>query len=302
MGINIVNGSLVNANVRVKYSGASASITNATIAIDFDTPVYNEGFENISAGEFTIPVDGQYQIQLGLELTGSSNGTALVYVDGVEADVGGTNQNLARHRCSSVLNLTKGQTVSGRFPNTGTLTGSSNLNYLAITRIAQYSAGEPTGFGLATDKKYGLNKKIQIVRKSNNTTYNTPTTGVLAISNVPAGTYEITVGADYFRPLIDIQNASCYIYPHLNGSPIQREGVTGTDWIVGWARVANLPSGATNVDTGYFGYTSKLTMVFPLATNTFHLNLAHDNGTIISKPFYELKRLGDVDILTTEWD
>jgi len=153
---NFITDDLINANVRVKYSGASASITNATIAIDFDTPVYNEGFENISAGEFTIPVDGQYQIQLGLELTGSSNGTALVYVDGVEADVGGTNQNLARHRCSSVLNLTKGQTVSGRFPNTSSLTGSSNLNYLAITRIAQYSAGEPAGFALATATKAGL--------------------------------------------------------------------------------------------------------------------------------------------------
>ena len=120
---------------RVKYSGVNKSILNNTVPIDFDTPVFNVGFDTISGGEFTIPSDGQYLIQLAVELTGSSNGACAIFVDGSEVDVGGTSQNLARHRCTSILDLTAGQTVSGRFPNTVTTSSYSPLNYIAIIKL-----------------------------------------------------------------------------------------------------------------------------------------------------------------------
>jgi hypothetical protein len=301
-GVTIIQGAAVTAETTNPLQGAqsclitqdnSATVADVRFAIDVTDSWVEEGgiVPLVEALVKADAADADGDVTFGVY-----NETDADWLYGPVDITGGGELNIIRASAASAL--VDGKTYVGRILRTD----STDTREVLVDRLRLDPINGNAVIPEATADTIGLSKKIQIVRKSNNVTYSTAATGILAISNIPAGTYEITVGADCFRPLIDAENASCYLYPQLNGSPIQREGVTGSDWVVGWARVSGGPSGATIANTGIFGYTSKLTMVLPLATNTFSLNVAIDNATEVNKPFYELKRLGSVDLLTTEWD
>jgi hypothetical protein len=157
MGINLINDNLVAANARVKYSAINKSLTNSTVPIDYDTEVYNFGFVTDLSGNFTIPADGQYLIISSLDLTGSNTGLMRVYVNGVQKDAARTTSD-SLHRIQSVLDLVKDDVLSIRYDNSVTMNAVPETNYVSITRIAEFTAGQPAGFGLGSELLYGLNK------------------------------------------------------------------------------------------------------------------------------------------------
>jgi hypothetical protein len=164
MGINIINGSLVNANARLKFSATSKSIFNATVPIDYDTELYNTGFTTDGAGNFTALSAGEYLVVASLDLTTTSSGLMRVYVNGSQVDAAKTSTE-ALHRIQSLVQLLKDDVVSIRFDNSVTMNSVANTNYVSITRVADYTAGSPVGFGIATADTYGLVKATKYQRK-----------------------------------------------------------------------------------------------------------------------------------------
>lgn len=167
MAINLLTDDVTYANVRSKWALSSGNLSTDFNPLHFDIP--NSEFTTIGTwantdGNITIPADGTYHISCAIE--GSANfpgtGTLVVQVGGVlkaQLFKVSTNEFYAGGDC--YLDLSAGDVLNIRFATTGssTLDTGETQSFLSITRVADYSAGQPVGFGLATDTQYGLVKK-----------------------------------------------------------------------------------------------------------------------------------------------
>jgi hypothetical protein len=155
---------LVQANARSKWRVSSTYAYLDSANIDFDT--VGTGFTNIGdwvndgSGQITVPVDGVYDIIGSVEtstgfwtadraLTVHVNGSLVAYLgrgNGVDRSIKGT----------ALLKLTKGDLLTFRINDSQSIIAAESQTYLSISRVADYTAGQPAGFGLSTDSLPGL--------------------------------------------------------------------------------------------------------------------------------------------------
>jgi hypothetical protein len=167
MGINLINDNLVQANARSKWRVSSTYAYSSGANIDFDT-VWT-GFTNIGdwvndgSGQITVPVDGVYDLICSVETsTGfwTADRALTVSVNGsIEAYLGSGNGVARSMKGTALLQLTKGDLLTFKINDNQSIEAAENQTYLSISRVADFTAGQPAGFGVATPDVYGLMKK-----------------------------------------------------------------------------------------------------------------------------------------------
>ena len=124
---------------------------------------------------------------------------------------------------------------------------------------------------------------------------NTNTT-FLHLNNVPSGTYDVMIGAQYFLQYAD---TNCVFIPYLNGVAMKTPGSTSATIYLGF-RNTSLTSG----DTQYFlGFQTTHRIDFPLEVNTFHIASQMTGSSYANLPRLVLKKINKpVTTITTEWN
>jgi hypothetical protein len=161
MGINIINGSLVNANARCQVrTNISTAIVNGAL-FQWNDIVYNEGF-TVSAGQITVLAKGNYRIHVRLIFDNNSslntrqllriNNGAVVYTCPLYS--GGEDGRFPHY--SFDLDLEAGDIIDLQQDGGSSPAINTTSTWITVTRSADYTAGGPTGFGLADEDKAGL--------------------------------------------------------------------------------------------------------------------------------------------------
>jgi len=279
--VNLISDSLVNANARFSteaFTGTTTVInTTQTTITTWNTPSLLTGgmTYDASTGEVTVPSDGQYQV---IFTTGFSGYTPTVYsnariinyiaVDGT--DIKQKQASASSRDCSNdiaaILTLVKGNKVKVNvYQDTGgtrTLVNSAAGSFFSVTRLSDYTAGEPVGFGLATAENAGLVKrnKWQMKTLTATTTSDATANTALTFNNLIVGnTYRITcavltngVGAGYGQ--VEMKQGSVIVaiatsYPDTGNN---NHSASGTAIFV-CTNTTLSAAFSKSVVTGYFG-------------------------------------------------
>ena len=158
---NFITDDLINANVRSKWKLASNFSAPGDIPFTtVDTTLNQIGDWSTSGDAIVIPADGDYQINCQCEATSDWPKNSIL---GVKVNGGGIVNLMTkapdtgiRVEGSTTLSLLAGDAITIETNGTATIDSNSATTFLIVTRIAQYSAGEPAGFALATATKAGL--------------------------------------------------------------------------------------------------------------------------------------------------
>jgi hypothetical protein len=161
---NFITDDLINANARCIFTLNTTSPVGSGGTFDFTSEVSQSGGFTAASGDIFVPADGTYHIswRIGgisdVPATGqtyaSKNNTGIA-ISARSSSGGSDGRSLDG---SGYLELAKGDAVrikmaDATFP--GQNSGASN-SFFSITRVSDYSAGEPAGFGLATETQAGL--------------------------------------------------------------------------------------------------------------------------------------------------
>lgn len=162
---NFITDDLINANARCIFTLNTTAPVGSGGTFDFTSEVFQSGGFTSSSGDIFVPSDGMYYVSW--RVSGISN----VGVNGqTNASINNTGTAIAGRSSSGgsdgrsldgkgYVTLVKGDAVRIKmvdvtFPSQNS--GASE-SYFSIVRVADYSAGEPAGFGLATETQAGLN-------------------------------------------------------------------------------------------------------------------------------------------------
>jgi hypothetical protein len=168
---NFITDDLINANVRSKWSTSASAAGTSFTPIDFDSVhpgmAAIGNWTNDGAGTITMPAKGSFRFTVGILATTSIAGNIVIYVYKNGSAVGSvgrgdsTGTNNQRLSGSLTVDCEKGDTVYITHNDAGGFSLDNNTveTFLEIVRVADYSAGEPAGFGLATETQAGLVKK-----------------------------------------------------------------------------------------------------------------------------------------------
>lgn len=165
MGINLINDNLVAANARFRSVFAPGNYGDA-VPIDFaSTITFNEGSGFVPQGSGTqvkVLFDGYIRINITVQYTGSPNPLGTLYVTkGGPSIVDSSLVQYSNNRfvIDDIIQVSKNDVLDIRF-NGGPidLLGSGGRDKVVLTRVPDYSAGQPAGFGLASATNYGLVK------------------------------------------------------------------------------------------------------------------------------------------------
>jgi hypothetical protein len=173
MGINIVNGSLVTANARARfYANTTQPVAGHTV-VDFAADDYNdgEGFTRINGNSWTVNFTGKVRVSSQVYNSGTTTPAAArlnVRVNGTEQSTGTGGWSQNGISMSQTINVTAGDTLDMYLlSNAGqTIQSGIDATFVTFDRLADYTAGEPTGFGVATETNYGLVKAPSVVTGS----------------------------------------------------------------------------------------------------------------------------------------
>jgi hypothetical protein len=295
---NFITDDLINANIKSEWYLGTGSVGPSTNGGVCDFSVLQSGsvgdWTN-SNGSITIQHTGWYRIIFSLGSSGTtfSNMTVVIRLNGVNVRdpfVEAASSNTYQADGTAEIYITEGQVL--------TITASNDYNVFAdyrsvmtISRVAQYSAGEPAGFGLGTPTRVGLVKAGQILQKGDNTNYTTNTNDILDTPNIPAGKYYVTVGYNATRQANDNH---VDLWLQLNGSDINSP------------RNMNLGLGNPGGVTDHSGNVSGMSKsIFLDQSSTFRLAFRLNLGgsSTCDGIYMIVQRLDDnIDVITTEWD
>lgn len=162
MSLNIINDNLVTANSRARFYNTSPATADGNSRILFDTTDFNVG------GGFTLDTvnreivcnfNGYVKVNADLATTAGSLTTCRISLNnGVEYAIGVANAIGNRSASSAMIPVQNGDRISVKDGNGATYGGASWDMNLDIYRLADYSAGQPAGFALASASDYGLVK------------------------------------------------------------------------------------------------------------------------------------------------
>lgn len=166
---NFITDDLIYANSIARYYiTGTPGYAGGGNPVPFNQLDYNTGggFELTSTdGEFECKFTGKVRVDCQLVFTadvGAGN-VALIFKNGSLVSQGpenssGTSTNKTVY---DTFEVETGDIIEVRHTNTGTLSGNIAYCYIVMQRVAQYSAGEPAGFALATATKAGLVKSAE---------------------------------------------------------------------------------------------------------------------------------------------
>ena len=152
-----------NTRFRARVSGQPSLNNNETVvfdSVDYDT---SNSYNN-STGFWTTPVNGFYKINVRLRMLIDVGQNVGVIIKKNSANYSSnfstTNSGTGVVSSSDTLYLQKGETINiaASFGGTGNkdVTGTTFYNIFTIERVADFSAGQSIGFGLASGTKPGL--------------------------------------------------------------------------------------------------------------------------------------------------
>ena len=164
--VNLMSDNVAAANVRSRWTLTNGAALAPSGVYDFDVATYNNGgFTNDGAGIITVAAAGFYRVTCQILYA-----SAVMVSPGIVQLYKNNTTNIARTATSTGGNdgalmtikwegeLASGDTLAIRQQQATSPTQEIGINdsWLAISRIADYSAGQPVGFGLATADTAGL--------------------------------------------------------------------------------------------------------------------------------------------------
>jgi hypothetical protein len=166
MGINLINDNLVYSNSIARYyiTGTPAYGAGGT-PIPFNQLSYNSGggIELTGTdGEFEVKFDGFLKVRAQTQWTADIGAGQVMTIVRNNATVSQGPENsvgaITSKQIDDTFEVSTGDIIAVRFTNTGTLSGNPAYCYIAMERVATYTAGQPAGFGVATNALFGLVK------------------------------------------------------------------------------------------------------------------------------------------------
>ena len=202
--VNLITDDVTQANMRLKYTNITTFATSVSAydIVKFGTSVYDVGADyNSTTGAFTAPADGEYRFSVRLGVTAQmATGDALYLVLKLNDLTSSSFNHVIQHpqyhdrwnATEETISLSKGDTISVHVLTTGnnyTLENSTARSTFSVERVADYTAGQPVGFGLATADNAGLVKKNRWQRKllTATTTVDATVVTALTFSNLTVG-------------------------------------------------------------------------------------------------------------------
>jgi hypothetical protein len=160
--INLLTPSVINSNAKAQvYATSTATIASGGFFL-FDTFQYNVGFAALSSNQLVIPANGYYQISFHNEgSVATTDSVCVITVNGTAVDASnyanGGNEGKS-FDAQITMYLTAGQLVGAKWFNSTSPAQQNGVRYqrLEVIRVADISASEPFGFGLAQSNAAGL--------------------------------------------------------------------------------------------------------------------------------------------------
>lgn len=172
-GLNLISDSLVNANARMVTTGLSGAQTISTAT---HTPITTwdnttvEGGGSFDGTEYTIPSDGWYQLNAALRWsTAISASTIIKFVKNGSTDLGlnidifsaassptSRGQYLGKFVAGDTVKVSIYQDSGGNED----IIATDEQTYFNLSRLADFTAGQAIGFGIATADNAGLVSKF----------------------------------------------------------------------------------------------------------------------------------------------
>lgn len=146
----------------------------------------------------------------------------------------------------------------------------------------------------ATSTAIGSVRKNRVLQKISGTTFGASATSILQSTNVPAGTYRVTMGAGLFK---SADEGVARIFLLINGS---RLIFTGS---VAW-EVGNSSSGSLTYEAQLDAGTSGTLIVTLSSVSSVSLDVEvlGTGGPSVRNPYYILEKLENYEEITSEWD
>lgn len=162
----LMSDNVVYANHRFRAGRSTNTAAPTGVTVNFNSIFYDpdNAYDN-TTGIWTCPADGEYRIdaQVRLDSMTAGNNLALEIRKNniVEAQTFTVNDSSGRavQPITTTLRLVKGNDIRITLNYggaTGTITGQLLYNWFSIERVPDYSAGQPVGFGVATESRPGL--------------------------------------------------------------------------------------------------------------------------------------------------
>jgi hypothetical protein len=161
--------------------------------------------------------------------------------------------------------------------------------------ITQWAGSQNSlvGFSDATSDKSGLVKKNKYVFAYDTSGYNSNQTGLLLKSNIPAGTYRLTVGA---RLIQGEEDENAFITPQINGSNITHGD---NDFKVGVVT----DTGVSGDTTSVYEFQSTIIVTMSSVANSLELDLTiGSTASLVDNPYYYLEKLENMEDAGSDWD
>lgn len=198
--VNLINDSVVYANARARVEGiTTTALGTGVVDLDYKTEAFTSGITYDGTDEFTINADGKYFINAYLNLT-TAAGTdveLIAYKNTSTAVLVSKGQSGGfTYMLSGILDLSDGDTLKISKNSTGSLTANDAAikTYIEITKLAEYSAGDAVGFGLADANNAGLLTRYETENKAADNEFNSGNFSFTRIGNVVTISGDTAIG------------------------------------------------------------------------------------------------------------
>ena len=298
MGINLINDNLVAANARALFARSNNSASVAVGAylpcfLTANSRSFNEGngFRSTGVGvdgaeEIEVLFDGVIEVSGIFNFVGSGHATTRLdmVINGVYHSIisfARSNLTAPTAPISGSAKVQKGDLIKFQNQSTAAVTIDDNGRY-AISRVSDYSAGQPAGFGLASSSVAGLVGGTngvaipsgRLFESKEFTWANVSINGAQALSmgsvSLEKGNWLLLAQSQYQT------NAGAPTEGQITGNWNTTGGVTPTGVFgVDYSHALVIKLGFT---TNYNGFLSIAPKIVNLTTTTtYHLNIFADN-------------------------
>lgn len=159
----LMSDNIVYANARINNRGLTTGTLSGTVNVPYDaaTEEYPANGITNSSGTFTVQAAGQYRVRAQLQYSTSSIPNAIT----LTIKRNGTGLYSSNYQTGdSIVMMAEGivscdpgdEIVVEKSGTPSSFNPADNVSFINIERITDYSAGQPVGFGVATDTNYGL--------------------------------------------------------------------------------------------------------------------------------------------------
>jgi hypothetical protein len=154
---NFITDDLINANAKAQFYNTTPATADGSLRVLFDTTEFNDNdifvLDTVNR-EVVCNFNGIVQVNVDLSASSGTLVSARISLNNsAEYATGISNSGGSRATSSAMVPVSSGDRISVK---------DSGVK-LDIARVSEYSAGEPAGFGLATETKAGLLPPVSIM-------------------------------------------------------------------------------------------------------------------------------------------